>query len=68
MGPIAVARSAKALRKAVAAWRAAGERIALDYFEARDAETLALPAEGRPPRLLVAAWLPSARLIDDIPV
>lgn len=40
----------------------------LDYLEARDAETLAPATEGRPLRLLVAARLPSTRLIDNIAV
>ena len=39
----------------------------LDYLEARDAETLAAP-DRRPLRLLVAARLPSTRLIDNIAV
>lgn len=55
-----------ALERGRAALAKAG--FELDYLEARDAETLAPPAEGRPLRLLVAARLPSTRLIDNIPV
>lgn len=41
----------------------------IDYFEARDAETLDLPSEAsRPLRLLVAARLGATRLIDNIAV
>ncbi|CAK0761789.1 pantoate--beta-alanine ligase [uncultured Gammaproteobacteria bacterium] len=41
----------------------------LDYVELRDAETLVpLVKTGRPGRLLVAAWLGRARLIDNVPV
>jgi pantoate--beta-alanine ligase len=40
----------------------------VEYFEWRDAETLApQPAPGRPGRLLVAAWLGRTRLIDNVP-
>jgi pantoate--beta-alanine ligase len=43
--------------------------FAVDYLEARDAETLALPGEGSGPiRLLVAAKLGRTRLIDNIAV
>ncbi|OYX14697.1 MAG: pantoate--beta-alanine ligase [Rhizobiales bacterium 32-66-8] len=40
----------------------------LDYLEARHAETLAPVVEGDPIRLLVAAWLGTTRLIDNIGV
>jgi len=40
----------------------------LDYLEARDAETLRLPAKGRPLRLLAAATLGQTRLIDNVAV
>ena len=41
----------------------------IDYFTVRDAETLA-PAAGasRPARVLAAAWLGKARLIDNVVV
>ena len=40
----------------------------VEYFEWRDAETLApQPAPGRPGRLLAAAWLGRTRLIDNVP-
>ena len=39
-----------------------------DYFEARDALTLAAPSPNAPLRLLVAAWLGKTRLIDNIGV
>lgn len=41
----------------------------MEYFELRDAETLA-PVEKaeRPARLLAAAWLDGVRLIDNVPV
>ena len=41
----------------------------IDYFTVRDAETLA-PAAGasRPARVLAAAWLGKARLIDNVAV
>ena len=43
--------------------------FAVDYLEARDAETLAVPGEGTGPlRLLVAAKLGRTRLIDNIAV
>jgi len=56
------------LRQGFNALEAAGFRP--DYLELRNAETLALPAEGsgEPLRLLVAAWLGKTRLIDNIPV
>ncbi len=40
----------------------------VDYVEVRDAETLtpAASGEGRPLRVLVAAWLGKTRLIDNI--
>jgi pantoate--beta-alanine ligase len=42
---------------------------AVDYVELRDAETLApLATVDRPARLLAAAWLGRARLIDNVPV
>ena len=40
----------------------------VDYLTARDAETLAAPAAGRPLRLLAAARLGEVRLIDNIAV
>jgi pantoate--beta-alanine ligase len=40
----------------------------LDYLEARDAETLAPAAKGRPLRLLAAATLGRTRLIDNVAV
>jgi len=41
----------------------------VDYLEARDAETLAIPTDsGRPLRVLAAAWLGQTRLIDNVPV
>jgi pantoate--beta-alanine ligase len=44
--------------------------FALDYLEARDADTLAPPAAGPPGplRLLVAARIGKTRLIDNVPV
>lgn len=41
--------------------------LAVDYVEARHAETLALPSAGDPIRLLAAAWLGKTRLIDNLP-
>ncbi|CAO3417803.1 pantoate--beta-alanine ligase [Azospirillum doebereinerae] len=42
---------------------------AIDYVELRDAETLApVSRVERPARLLAAAWLGKARLIDNVPV
>ncbi|RJF83647.1 pantoate--beta-alanine ligase [Azospirillum cavernae] len=42
---------------------------AIDYVELRDGETLApITRVERPARLLVAAWLGKARLIDNVPV
>lgn len=54
-----------------AALAAAGfDRV--DYFECRDAETLApvarAPAGGAPARVFAAAWLGEVRLIDNLPV
>jgi pantoate--beta-alanine ligase len=41
----------------------------IDYVEVRDAETLSAAAtDGRPLRVLVAAWLGKTRLIDNVPV
>ncbi|MGF7173287.1 pantoate--beta-alanine ligase [Azospirillum doebereinerae] len=43
--------------------------VSIDYVELRDAETLApVSRVERPARLLAAAWLGKARLIDNIPV
>ena len=54
-----------------AAWQRLTESgfTKIDYFELRDAETLA-PAVNlqRPARLLAAAWLGATRLIDNVPV
>ncbi len=49
-----------------AALASAGFKV--DYLEVRDAETLrpAAPGAGRPPRVLVAAWLGKTRLIDNV--
>ena len=42
---------------------------AIDYVELRDAETLEpVTAVTRPARLLAAAWMGKARLIDNVPV
>ena len=47
----------------------AGGFSSVDYFELRDAETLAPVARiGRPARLLAAAKLGATRLIDNVPV
>lgn len=58
-----------ALAAASAAILAAGF-AGIDYLELRDAETLAPLAriDRRPGRLLAAAWLGRARLIDNVPV
>lgn len=40
----------------------------VDYIAARDAETLREPTRGRPMRILAAAWLGKARLIDNVAV
>lgn len=40
----------------------------VDYVAVRDAETLELPAKGRPMRVLAAAWLGRTRLIDNVAV
>jgi pantoate--beta-alanine ligase len=58
-----------ALAAASAAILAAGF-AGIDYLELRDAETLAPLAQidRRPGRLLAAAWLGRARLIDNVPV
>lgn len=62
------AAAAAALETARAAILAAGF-ASVDYIELRDADTLApLERLDRPARLLVAAWLGRARLIDNIPV
>jgi pantoate--beta-alanine ligase len=56
------------------ATRAAGRSLMtlgfkVDYVTARNAETLALPQTiSEPLRLLVAAWMGTTRLIDNIPV
>jgi pantoate--beta-alanine ligase len=39
-----------------------------EYCQVRDAGTLAEPEAGRPRRVLAAAWLGKARLIDNLPV
>lgn len=60
--------SAGCCEAAVAALEAAGFS-AVDYVEVRDAESLAAnPASGRPRRVLAAAHLGKARLIDNVPV
>lgn len=41
---------------------------AVDYVAVRDAETLEPPIEGRPMRVLAAAWLGKTRLIDNVAV
>ena len=58
----------EALRAAEGSLASAGfEKV--DYFELRDAETLApMTALDRPGRLLAAAWLGGTRLIDNLPV
>ena len=41
----------------------------VDYFTVRDAETLEPATDAsRPARVLAAAWLGKARLIDNVPV
>lgn len=40
----------------------------VDYIAARDAESLREPVIGRPMRVLAAAWLGRARLIDNVAV
>jgi len=40
----------------------------VDYVAVRDAETLELPSQGRPMRVLAAAWLGKTRLIDNVAV
>ena len=41
----------------------------IDYVELRDADTLEPVARAeRPARLLAAAWMGKARLIDNVPV
>ncbi|MEX0693503.1 MAG: pantoate--beta-alanine ligase [Rhodospirillales bacterium] len=40
----------------------------VDYVAVRDAETLDVPAAGRPMRVLAAAWLGKTRLIDNVAV
>ena len=56
-----------ALDQGVAALARAGFRV--DYMELRDADTLeAVDSLASPARLLVAAWLGSTRLIDNIAV
>jgi pantoate--beta-alanine ligase len=53
--------------EAAAAGRLVQEGFRIDYLEARDAETLAPPAPGRPLRVFGAAWLGATRLIDNVP-
>jgi len=61
--PAAAAAAAGAARLAAAGF----ERV--DYFELRDADTLAPVARlERPARVLAAAWLGKTRLIDNVPV
>lgn len=55
-----------AIADATAQVMAAGFK--LDYIALRDAETLDDPVDGRPRRLLAAAWLGTTRLIDNIAV
>jgi pantoate--beta-alanine ligase len=66
-GKIAAGRPIPAI---LAEGREALERAGfrLDYLEARDAQTLAPAAKGRPLRLLVAATLGRTRLIDNVAV
>lgn len=40
----------------------------VDYVAVRDAETLELPVQGRPMRVLAAVWLGKTRLIDNVAV
>ncbi len=40
----------------------------VDYCTVRDAQTLQAPQEGRPQRVLAAAWLGTTRLIDNMAV
>jgi pantoate--beta-alanine ligase len=40
----------------------------IDYVTVRDAETLDIPSQGRPMRVLAAAWLGKTRLIDNVAV
>jgi len=40
----------------------------VDYVTVRDAETLDIPSQGRPMRVLAAAWLGKTRLIDNVAV
>jgi len=56
------------LKDAIAQLKATGfDRV--DYFDLRDAATLAeLDRADRPARLLAAAWLGGTRLIDNVPV
>jgi pantoate--beta-alanine ligase len=62
-------RIADALGRARRALAGAGF-AKVDYVELRDAETLAPfdPKSGRPGRVLAAAWLGKARLIDNVAV
>jgi pantoate--beta-alanine ligase len=64
---IAIGRSAAAiLAEGRETLERAGFRV--DYLEARDAESLRSPVEGRPLRLLAAATLGRTRLIDNVAV
>ncbi|MFN3868004.1 MAG: pantoate--beta-alanine ligase [Hyphomicrobiaceae bacterium] len=61
-------RAAASVKAAIAAVERAGF-TKVDYIAVRDAETLAewAPKNGRPGRILAAAWLGKTRLIDNIP-
>ena len=58
--------------KDIETWAAAELRGAgfdqVDYVAVRDAETLALPAKGRPLRLVATARMGTTRLLDNVPV
>jgi pantoate--beta-alanine ligase len=69
----AASRIAGGANPATAAAEAVGEVLSagfqrVDYVAARDAETLREPVRGRPMRVLAAAWLGKARLIDNVAV
>ncbi len=75
--PDALARAKERIEAdedAAAALAEAGQRLlnagfsSIDYVELRDAETLGEPRPGRPARLLAAARLGRARLIDNWPI